>query len=307
METGKKPQKSPFAVRTVDGQVLLPTGNQYSLEDIDAVLAGTRKKAYTSHSLFEYSSIKKDIEHFISIPPYQTIFADQQQRDAVLQIMKRVQLAEPILDSLNYFEKSDYHTYRHMLIIFALSILLARTLVPDGHEQLLEAAAGPTHDLGKVLVPLQILRKKDPLTRAEREVLEYHTTAGYVLLTHYFRGLENVAPQVARDHHERLNGSGYPLGIQQANRLVEIVSACDVYDALISPRPYRSSPYDNRAALEEVTVMAEQGEISWEVLQALVAFNRKTKPQHTDFKVSTEKRGTPPTDNSYGKIMPETD
>jgi HD-GYP domain-containing protein (c-di-GMP phosphodiesterase class II) len=299
-----KQVKSPFAVESLDGEVLLPDGIEFSFDELDDFVTVKRRKSFTMHSLLGYGTIKKDLEHFMTIPrPYRVIFSDTAEREAILGVMGCVQVGTPILSTLDYFKKEDFHTYRHMLMIYALSILLARVLVPGGNEQMLEAAAGPTHDLGKILVPLEILRKKEPLTKSERLILEFHTVAGYLLLSYYIGDQRDVAAKVARDHHERLNGSGYPQGICQKERLVEIVAACDVYDALISPRPYRSVSYDNRTALEELTVMAEQGEISWEVLQALIAFNRAGRPAHFDVKVSSEKRGSSPADNSYGKII----
>jgi hypothetical protein len=87
--------------------------------------------------------------------------------------------------------------------------------------------------------------------------------------------------------------------------MVEIVVVSDVYDALIVPRPYRPTPYDNRAALEEITEQAKQGKIGWEVVQALVAYNRKDKSYYRDCAVSLEKRGVPPVDNLYGILAPE--
>ena len=87
--------------------------------------------------------------------------------------------------------------------------------------------------------------------------------------------------------------------------MVEIIAACDVYDALLSPRPYRPTAYDNRTALEEITEMAQMGKLSWEVVKALVSHNRKDKPPFQECQVSTEKRGTPPEDNMYGVVVEE--
>jgi HD-GYP domain-containing protein (c-di-GMP phosphodiesterase class II) len=84
---------------------------------------------------------------------------------------------------------------------------------------------------------------------------------------------------------------------------VEIVVACDVYDALISPRPYRRVSYDNRTALEEITEMANQGKIDWKIVKALVAHNRKGKPPAHECAVSIEKRGNPPEGNLYGILI----
>ncbi|HID30999.1 MAG TPA: HD domain-containing protein, partial [Desulfobacterales bacterium] len=161
------------------------------------------------------------------------------------------------------------------------------------------------HDFGKVCVPLHILAKSDPLTWSEKNILRHHTTAGYVLLSYYFQDKENFAARVARDHHERRNASGYPRAIRLMDSMVEIVAVSDVYDALISMRPYRPIPYDNRTALEEITRMAERNEIGWKVVRALVGHNRKTKPACNDCTVSAEKRGSPPPGNLYGVFAEE--
>jgi HD-GYP domain-containing protein (c-di-GMP phosphodiesterase class II) len=89
--------------------------------------------------------------------------------------------------------------------------------------------------------------------------------------------------------------------------MVEIIAACDIYDALIMPRPYRSGAYDNRTALEEVTEMAKQNKIGWDVIKALVARNRKSNPHYKEITISAEKRGTPPSYNVYGMMVEETD
>ena len=133
-------------------------------------------------------------------------------------------------------------------------------------------------------------------------MIEHHAVAGYVLLSYYLKDNRNLAARVARDHHERKDGSGYPKGILLEDRLVEIIVVSDVYDALISQRPYRSSSYNNRTALEVITEMAEIGKLSWEVIQVLVAHNRQSKHNYRECKVSLLKRGTPPADNYYGVI-----
>jgi HD-GYP domain-containing protein (c-di-GMP phosphodiesterase class II) len=183
-----------------------------------------------------------------------------------------------------------------------LSTLLSKNLVPDYRLRVREAETGPLHDFGKVCVPIDILRKTTPLTRDERKNLEHHTMAGYLLLCYYSQEVGNLAARVARNHHEKRNGLGYPRGIRLDDRMVEIVAVCDIYDALTSRRPYRPVSFDNRSALEEITIMAEKNEVSWEVVQALVAHNRKGKPHFTECSVSLEKRGVTPPNNLYGVL-----
>ncbi len=214
--------------------------------------------------------------------------------------MERVHLVFPVLQSLDYFKHHDYYTYRHILNVFALATLLAEAMVSNFQELVEEITSGPVHDIGKICVPLHILKKSDPLSQTEMNALVHHTTAGHVLLCYYLQDTQNLCAMVARDHHERKNGSGYPRGIFLMDRMVEIISVSDVYDALISPRPYRPLAYDNRTALEEITRMAERKEIGWEVVKTLVAFNRNDKTHYTECRVSGEKRGTPPPGNVYG-------
>lgn len=73
-----------------------------------------------------------------------------------------VRLPVPLLQSLDYFKKNDYHTYCHRLMVSVLSTLLARELVPGKHDWMYETTAGPTHDIDKICVPLNILKKNIP-------------------------------------------------------------------------------------------------------------------------------------------------
>jgi HD-GYP domain-containing protein (c-di-GMP phosphodiesterase class II) len=184
---------------------------------------------------------------------------------------------------------------------------LAKDLISDYEKCTGLSATGPTHDIGKMCVPLHILKKKTPLTKMERSFLEHHAAAGYVLLSYYFRNTQHLACKVAFDHHERRDGSGYPRGILLEDSLMEIIAVSDIYDALITLRPYRSRAYDNRTALEEITEMAKQNKIGWDVVKALMAHNRKSNPPYKEMTVSAEKRGVPPSYNVYGITAEETD
>jgi two-component system, response regulator RpfG len=186
------------------------------------------------------------------------------------------------------------------VLVFFLTKLLADDLVENKRLRRQEVSSGPLHDIGKICVPLSVLKKTSPLTRTERGLLEHHAVAGYVLLSYYYRDCNHLAARIARDHHERKDGSGYPRGMLLEDQLVEIVAVADIYDALISPRPYRPKSYENRAALEELTAMADRGALNPHVVKALIAHNRKTKPHFTECIVSKEKRAQPPKKNFYG-------
>jgi HD-GYP domain-containing protein (c-di-GMP phosphodiesterase class II) len=284
---------------------LLPAGTVLSRETLEDLISSSETTPHQTGSLLRHASVKEDLLHFLNQPPYNVIFADQEQIAEILYLMDTVDVVVPLLQSLDYFKQHDFNTYCHILVVSALSTLLVKDLVSDHQDRIHEVATGPAHDFGKICVPLHILKKADPLSQTERSILKQHTAAGYVLLSYYLKDSQSLAAKVARDHHERKDASGYPRGISLEDPMVEIVTVCDVYDALISSRPYRRVPYDNRTALEEITGMAERNEIGWEVVKALVARNRKAKPHYSDCLVSPEKRGTPPTGNVYGLTAAE--
>jgi HD-GYP domain-containing protein (c-di-GMP phosphodiesterase class II) len=289
-----------YPVYSLDGRLLIPTGTTLSEEDLYDLISTSSADDQKKTPFMQFGTVRNDILHFLRQPPGNAVFSNENDISDVIEIMEQVEFAQSILDSVRYFKRYDSYTYRHMLMVFAFSALLTKDLVPNYRTRIREAATGPLHDFGKVCVPIEILKKRSSLTREERKRLEHHTIAGYILLSYYSRDTGNLAACVARNHHERNNGSGYPRGISLNDRMVEIVAVCDIYDALTSIRPYRPVSFDNRSALEEITMMAERGEVSWEVVQSLVAHNRKGKPHFTECMVSVDKRGIPPPDNVYG-------
>jgi len=295
--------KLQFPIQTPDRRPLLPAGAQLSPETLDGLLRHGADGPPPGIPLLGFDTVRRDLEGFLRQGAYKVIFGDPRRYAATLKLMEKVVLARPFLEALRYFKRSDLYTYRHVLRVFALSILLARDLETGYEDLILEATAGPLHDFGKICVPLRILKKTTPLKRSERAALEHHTVAGFVLTGYYMKDFGSIAAKVAAEHHERRDGSGYPRGISLRDRLVEIVVACDVYDALISPRPYRRVSYDNRTALEEITEMGSRGKLDWEIVEALVAVNRKDGPPSRQCPVSVEKRGKPPEGNLYGVLI----
>ncbi len=292
-----------FPIQTPDRLPLLPAGSQLSPETLDGLLRSGVEVSLPGFPLLDFVSVRRDLEVFLRQGAFNVIFGDPSRYSATLTLMGKVVLARPFLEALRFFKRSDLYTYRHVLRVFALSILIARDLETDYENLILEATAGPLHDLGKICVPIRILKKTTPLKRSERAALEHHTVAGFVLTGYYMKDFGSIAAKVAAEHHERRDGSGYPRGIALRDRLVEIVVACDVYDALISPRPYRRVSYDNRTALEEITEMGTRGKLDWKIVEALVAVNRRGSPPIGQCPVSVEKRGKPPEGNLYGVLM----
>ena len=284
----------PIAVVMLDKKELLPAGTFLTEQVVADVATLGRLKRSEECPLLEYGTVQDDLQRFLAIPPYLDIFSDKEMVAELFAEMKSVRLPLPLLKALDYFRQHDFHTYRHILMVFNLSSVLVKGLGEDRQKSDAEFVAGPSHDFGKISVPLHVLKKAGPLTIREKQLLKYHTLSGYVLLAYYLGDHRHPAVLAARDHHERRDGSGYPRGITTIDPVVEMVAACDIYDALLSPRPYRPLSYDNRTALEEMTRMADSGVLGWECVEALVSCNRHGRPGVADVCVSRDVRGTPP-------------
>jgi HD-GYP domain-containing protein (c-di-GMP phosphodiesterase class II) len=289
-------------VVTISGELLLSSGTTLTKSVLDDLSALRNASVIKTFSFMKHRDVAEDLLAFISLYPYNNLFREEQEVTALLDEMNEVQLVPEVLESLDYFLEHDTYSYKHFLLVFMLSTLLARDLVPNKEERILLTTTGPAHDIGKMCVPLEILTKVNPLTAQEKTIIDNHSLAGYVLLGYYMGDYNQLAPNVARDHHERKDGSGKPTGKKLDNFLVEIIAACDVYDALMSPRPYRMETYDNRAALEILTELGEKNQISSDIIKALIARNRGSKPHYKDVSISTEKRGIEPKGNLYGII-----
>jgi HD-GYP domain-containing protein (c-di-GMP phosphodiesterase class II) len=288
-----------YAVTDLKGNQLLSAGTRLT-DRVMETLAARQKTNMKPLGLLDYRQVHPDLSSFLSASPYDVIFGHKARQEVLFEIAGQVRVPGVILESLYHFRDLDFYTYRHILLVFALSILIARELIEEKNALLQEVIAGPTHDIGKLCVPLSVLTKPTPLTEAENALLKHHSLAGYALLSYYFSDPGVLAARVARDHHERKDGSGYPLGIPVDDLMTDIVMVSDIYDALISPRPYRPVSYSNRTALEELTAQTAAGAIDETVLRVLVALNRRSRPHYSQCVISAERRGEPPQENLYG-------
>jgi putative two-component system response regulator len=138
-------------------------------------------------------------------------------------------------------EMHDAATGRHVSRMASTAAFLAEKLGLERDRVLLLRTAAPMHDVGKVATPDGILRKEGPLTPEERGVMEQHTTVGHQILSGSDSELLQLAAEVALTHHERWDGSGYPRGLEGEEIPIagRIVAVADVFDAVLSDRPYR--------------------------------------------------------------------
>lgn len=144
------------------------------------------------------------------------------------------------LISLARLKSKDDYTYMHSVAVCALMVALAKKM-KFNEEQIKDAGlAGLLHDIGKMMVPQQILDKPGKLTDEEFLLIKEHPLHGYQILLKGENLTETVL-DVCLHHHEKMNGNGYPHGLKddQISIFARMGAVCDVYDAITSNRAYK--------------------------------------------------------------------
>ncbi len=164
-------------------------------------------------------------------------------------------LDNKILSGLVSFKRYSDFTYKHCVDVTVLTVTLADKFLYD-KDKLIELAKGCLlHDIGRVLIDKSLYEEPRKLSKEEFEIIKTHPTLGYLTLKD-IAGIGIIAAHIVYQHHEQQNGEGYPRGLKGDNTmplprkeikkgyimpLAEIVYAANVYDALVSPRVYRSA------------------------------------------------------------------
>ena len=161
-------------------------------------------------------------------------------KDLVGHLITSVHTNEDVLHNLLLLKNFDDYTYTHSVNLAALGVLLGEAMQLDRKALEIVGLAGILHDVGKCLVPKELIAKPDKLTTEEFEVVKQHSRLGH----EHLKAQKGVDPLVLRatlEHHERMDGSGYPHGLKGAaiHPHSYLVSIVDVFDAITSDRVYR--------------------------------------------------------------------
>lgn len=145
-----------------------------------------------------------------------------------------------VVDYLSQLRAHNHYTFRHAIDVASISGLIGRWLGYTGEKLKDLILAGLLHDIGKIGIPLEILNKPGKLTVKEMCVVKQHSCYGYDLLKRLKVTSDAVNCSILQ-HHERLDGSGYPFGLSKDKISVfaRIIAIADIYDAMTSERVYR--------------------------------------------------------------------
>lgn len=196
-----------------------------------------------------------------------------------------------IFDMLQCMRGYDDVTYVHSVNVALLSNMIGRIVYPDISDEELKVLtlAGLLHDIGKMMVPDNIIQKKGRLTLPEYNLVKTHVLFGNNIL----KGIDNLDPriaEVAMRHHERCDGTGYPGGYkrEQIEPFARIVAIADTYDAMTSDRAYRAAicPFD------VIEMFEREGIVKYDVAFLLPFLEKAVQAyMNTDVRLSTNQIG----------------
>ncbi len=162
----------------------------------------------------------------------------------------------------------DYSTYEHTIRVAQISRLIGEAIGLNSEELEILELAGLVHDIGKTAIPDDVLLKPDLFNDQDRRIMEFHPLIGAKF---FAKRLQDVRiTNIILRHHERLDGSGYPLGLLATgiDQLSRITAVADVFEALTARRPYKK-PLPFQVALQILRLEAEDHHLDMEAVEAL--------------------------------------
>lgn len=176
-------------------------------------------------------------------------------------LMDAINENDAIAIDISALKTSDEYTFKHSVDVATISMIVAKQQGLSQKEIREIGIAGLLHDIGKTKVPLSILNKPGRLTEQEFAVMKQHSVFGYRMI----QDNPNCTPAICLgvlQHHEKMNGIGYPMG-SEADKIspyARILSIADIYDALVTERPYKAA-YSQRDAVEMIMSMTMELDI----------------------------------------------
>ena len=224
-----------------DADVIMMTGYFKDLKYGDAIAKGAS------------DFLQKPFEHGEFVIRLKRVLRERQMTKALNKNLEKMEvILDGVINALSYtVEARDPYTAGHQKRVTAIAVAIAKELQLSPDQVRAIEMAGMIHDLGKIAIPAEILSKPGRISETEFNLLKIHPQVGYDILKD-IRFSMPIA-EIVFQHHERLNGQGYPRGLQGSEILQEarIIAVADVVEAMSSHRPYRPALGLDKA-LEEI-------------------------------------------------------
>jgi len=202
-------------------------------------------------------SVKKRVQEGISYLYSNTDandFADAS-KSIASELLKAIDANDALAVDISMLKVSDEYTFKHSVDVATMAMVVAKKMGFSEEEVYDIGVAGLLHDLGKSKVPPEILNKPGKLTEEEFEVMKKHSFYSYSILKNN-KGIKDSVKLAVLQHHEKINGKGYPMGLTsgQICKFAKILTVVDIYDALVTERPYKAA-FSQRDAVEMLMAM----------------------------------------------------
>lgn len=176
-------------------------------------------------------------------------------------LMKAITDNDSIAVDVGALKVSDEYTFKHSVDVATMAMIIGKQHGLTEKEIYEIGIAGLLHDIGKTKIPNELLNKAGKLTDEEFHLMKQHALFGYAILKDK-KELPKPVLMGVLQHHEKLNGNGYPLGVPEdkINEYAKIISTADIYDALVTERPYKKA-FSPRDAVEMIMAMTDELDI----------------------------------------------
>jgi len=183
-------------------------------------------------------------------------------------LVKAIDDNDAIAVDISALKVSDEYTFKHSVDVATMAMIVSRQYGFNDEQVQQIGVSGLLHDIGKSKIPTEVLNKAQKLTDEEFALIKKHSLLGYEILKDKPE-LSNAVKMGVLQHHEKINGSGYPMGVteEQIHIFAKIIAVTDIYDALVTERPYKKA-FTPRNAVE--MIMAMTGELDLQVMQSFL-------------------------------------
>ena len=173
-------------------------------------------------------------------------------------LMSAIQENDAMAIDISALKTSDEYTFKHSVDVATISMIVAKKMGMSETEIREIGVTGLLHDVGKTKIPLEILNKPSRLDDAEFEIMRQHSVYSYRIIQNN-TDLSDYVKLGVLQHHEKINGAGYPMAVpgNKITPYAKVLAVADIYDALVTERPYKSA-FSQREAVEMIMSMTQE-------------------------------------------------
>lgn len=185
------------------------------------------------------------------------------------ELMNTIVDNDAVAIDISMLKVSDEYTFKHSVDVATMAMIIGKKHGLSDKEIHDLGIAGLLHDVGKSKIPNEVLNKAGRLTDEEFALMKQHTLFGFEILKNRKEFPESIMLGVLQ-HHEKINGKGYPIGSssEKIHSYAKIISVADIYDALVTERPYKSG-FPKGVAIE--MIMAMTGELDFDAMKSFLS------------------------------------